>query len=523
MKNIFTLSLFIFFSYASPAQPLVGFPQPGMSQVEIYHGDWTINGYPSNSSFYYSGDTVVNGLSFAVMTTSNFNTGNFYTYYNGGKIYAGNGNIFLSNPLAYSSWRLYDFSLNVGDTITLGTYLNNGLFTVSLVTPMLLQNGQTRKYMELTQGSRTIKWLDGVGDIQYGFFYNADFEGGYEDFICHSDSSGMVYSDVTFNLICDPVNPVVTIGTATCGSFTFNFSSASDCGSCSGSVNISNISGGTGPYSLSWSHTADTSSVQPSVCGGAYQIIITDALSNSCSALLYVLSGPTANVQLSNYDCINGNSTICIVTYYGMPPFAYQWSTGSSTRCVNNLPPGSYPVTITDAAGCQQTINAIVPVTSPLVAYATITNANCQSCCDGNVLLNFYNGTPPYAITSPVTWPSPGTFCTGVYPYTVTDFFGCAYSDTATVGFTTGVFEINDQDISLFPQPANDKITVQLKGNVITKLKIFDLMSRTLLQLEIEKISSKEINLADLIPGFYIIEIETSNKQSVRTQFVISR
>jgi hypothetical protein len=44
----------------------------------------------------------------------------------------------------------------------------------------------------------------------------------------------------------------------------------------------------------------------------------------------------------------------------GIPPYSYAWSTGATTANINNVATGAYSLTVTDANGCQSTVNTYV-------------------------------------------------------------------------------------------------------------------------------------------------------------------
>lgn len=124
----------------------------------------------------------------------------YYTYMraDSGKYYSLN---FCSNERLY-----YDFSKQTGDTLNLWDLgkvrvLETGLYT--------LDNGETRKKMLLKSITNSpfdpiYTWVDGIGDIENGFFRRTDFEGGNEQLICMRDAAnGVFYHSTARNLNCD--------------------------------------------------------------------------------------------------------------------------------------------------------------------------------------------------------------------------------------------------------------------------------------------------------------------------------
>lgn len=73
---------------------------------------------------------------------------------------------------------------------------------------------------------------------------------------------------------------------------------------------------------------------------------------------------PTCNLlaTATAYNAYGGgaNGTISASATNGTSPYSYTWSSGQTTPSINNLTPGQYTVTITDAAGCTASASATV-------------------------------------------------------------------------------------------------------------------------------------------------------------------
>ena len=114
--------------------------------------------------------------------------------------------------------------------------------------------------------------------------------------------------------------------------------------------------GGTAPYSYQWSNGANTEDLT-NLSEGEYAVTITDA--NGCTVEeVFVVPNP-GKVYISltvtdatSADAADGALTVTNV-FGGTPPYNYEWDMGATTASVDNLPPGNYSVTITDAEGCQ--------------------------------------------------------------------------------------------------------------------------------------------------------------------------
>ncbi len=94
--------------------------------------------------------------------------------------------------------------------------------------------------------------------------------------------------------------------------------------------------------------------------------------------------------------------------------------------------------------------------------------------------------------------------------YNVTIYSGCKSSN------------IENNVITLFPNPANALTTVSSSIDVMTKIEIFDLMNLYLKTISINKQKSVNINLFDLKPGIYNCRI-TTDKGVQNQKLVIKR
>ena len=192
-----------------------------------------------------------------------------------------------------------------------------------------------------------------------------------------------------------------------------------------------NATGGTAPYSYSWSTGAITQSIN-GLPAGSYSVIVTDA--NNCTSTATVaLTQPTAislnPVVSSNVSCFGGaNGAINITANGGVTPYSYLWANGSIQEDLTNLSAGNYSVTITDANGC--TTNGAYTITQPTLALSltqTQTNVSCFGGTNGSINISTIGGTAPYTYA----WSNGSNsedltnITAGNYSLTITDANGC--------------------------------------------------------------------------------------------------
>lgn len=189
-----------------------------------------------------------------------------------------------------------------------------------------------------------------------------------------------------------------------------------------------NGSGGTTPYSFSWTGGATTKTIT-GLSTGSYTVTITD--NNGCSdEATVVINQPAAvsvGIDSKNLRCFNDNSgTAEANASGGTSPYTYLWSDNQSSKKAINLSAGSYSVTVTDANGC--TGNASVGISEPTQLSASInshTEPSCNGGSDGTATVSASGGTAAYTYqwndASNQTTQTANGLTAGSYSVTVTD------------------------------------------------------------------------------------------------------
>jgi gliding motility-associated-like protein len=199
------------------------------------------------------------------------------------------------------------------------------------------------------------------------------------------------------------------------------------------------VSGGTAPYTYSWTNGATTEDVN-SLAAGSYTATITDA--NNCTATATVtITQPSAVLSAS----INGTNVLCfgnttgaadLTVSGGTAPYTYAWSNSSTAEDLSNLSAGNYDLTITDANNC--TTTATVTITQPSAALSASingTNVLCFGNTTGAADLTVSGGTAPYtyAWSNSSTNEDLSNIAAGNYDVTITDANNCTATATVTI------------------------------------------------------------------------------------------
>ncbi len=148
------------------------------------------------------------------------------------------------------------------------------------------------------------------------------------------------------------------------------------------------------------------------------------------------LSGTANNVQCAT----SANGSIQTTVTGGSTPYSYVWSGPTpippNTANPTNLMPGTYTVTLTDAAGCTRTATFTIIAPNPLTpTVAGVSGTNCYNPNSGSIDLNVSGGFPNYTYlwSHGAQVQDPSGLSAGTYTVTVTDQSGCTNTASATV------------------------------------------------------------------------------------------
>ncbi|MEA3447219.1 MAG: gliding motility-associated C-terminal domain-containing protein [Bacteroidota bacterium] len=233
------------------------------------------------------------------------------------------------------------------------------------------------------------------------------------------------------------------------------------CGGDNGSISGIGVSAGTPPYTYAW-YDATSNQVGSgldinNIGGGNYLLEVTD--DNGCVAQVgpYTIDdvpGPILDHYAVDVSCYGGSDgEIYVNVSGGTAPFSYDWSNGDNTQNLSGLDAGIYALTVTDANGCEASLQATISEPAPIYAsadsdvvicYGQTTDIN-ASASGGSSPYSFYWGNG--------TVFSPGGSTFSVSPDNDTVFFvyavdanGC-HSDTVTVNVTVSPEMFLDLDV----------------------------------------------------------------------------
>jgi len=238
----------------------------------------------------------------------------------------------------------------------------------------------------VTTGSITFNITQYIGSIYTGieFLYR-----GYDGNYCAID-----------NVLIEGVNYP---GTGALTVSVINLQNVSCYGNCDGLIDIT-VSGGTPPYSYTWSNGATSEDIS-GLCSSPYSVTVVDSSGNNgtWSGSLYqpnLLTASSTTVPATS--CSSNDGSINITVSGGTPPYSYYLNGSLYTAgTFNNLSAGTYGIGIIDANGCTDSIGVTITSlggTGPTVN-PTSTNVSCFGSNDGEITLGL-QATPITTIFS---------------------------------------------------------------------------------------------------------------------------
>lgn len=203
-----------------------------------------------------------------------------------------------------------------------------------------------------------------------------------------------------------------------------------------GSIELS-ISGGTEPYTISWSNGSNLQN-QSELFAGNYSATITDTKGcvQTKSISLYNTNAIQVGAQIVQPSCQEGTTgSVDLTVSGGTEPYMIGWNTGDVGNYITGLTDGFYKTTITDLNGCTFSDTYAIETNMGITATAIITRPNCFDDPTGAIDLTVSGGTEPYS----VEWSNGATsedisgLTSGNYTATITDAKGCSTQYKASV------------------------------------------------------------------------------------------
>ncbi len=285
-----------------------------------------------------------------------------------------------------------------------------------------------------------------------------------------ADSQGRMFSD-TLTVASAPSPSIIDVpGTDI------------SCGSLSGGTATALVTGGTSPYTYQWSSGAVTA-LATMLASGTHRVTVSDA--SGCMDSMQVEIGLNGQITLavdgeaiSCYGAADGQVSANAVN--GLPPFTYAWMpTLGADSSYQNLGPGQYNVTVSDAYGCTSSFSFNLSEPQLLSGQVLSTPASGSQNPNGGATAQPTGGTPPYSYA----WSNGGSaqeltgLLPGTYTVTISDQHGCTTVVSGEVTFVSGTWSAAATEVRVWPNPAADFLYLEA-GEGSGQLSLYDLRGR---------------------------------------------
>lgn len=170
-------------------------------------------------------------------------------------------------------------------------------------------------------------------------------------------------------------------------------------GDATGSIDIT-VDGGVPPYNYNWSNGAGTQDID-SLTAGTYEVTVTD--SEGCTEVYEarVFEPEELTVEFDNVRdvrCYGDNGgAVNIEVLGGVTPYSYDWSNGATTQDITGVEAGNYSVSVVDANGCSEELDADISQPERLdVTLVSSEDVSYYGGEDGAIDIEVEGGNPPY-------------------------------------------------------------------------------------------------------------------------------
>jgi len=298
---------------------------------------------------------------------------------------------------------------------------------------------------------------------------------------------------------------------------------------CANQVSAISITPDTLATSYTWASTGDivivsgqgttNITISSSGAGGTLSVYASNVCGDgplSTVQTITVLAQPMVTITASAVSVCENEQ----ITLSGNNALTYSWNNGviDSVAFIPN--DTSYTVTGTDTNGCTNTATQSIVIHSlPLV---TLSSTMTGTFCGGQDVT--LTGTPAGGVYSQVSGPasalisnvfnapSQGAWTLG---YTFTDANGCVNNDTIAfvIDCMVGLDLISaNGKMNVYPIPNNGNFTIKSDLTSAGTLELFNVSGQLVYSQLIDNLSEKMIEIKDLTPGIYTVNIKSGEQ-----------
>lgn len=339
--------------------------------------------------------------------------------------------------------------------------------TVTEPDELILQDLQTEipSCVSYDDGTATVDAIGGT--MPYSFTWDSGETGANATNLAASNDHWVAVEDANncvdtlFFSLNDPVGLTLDLSAQDVSCFAYTDGSAT-----------AMVTGGSTPYSYTWTTSTATTATAPDLAAGTYTVEIRDANNCLITDMIEVGSPDALELVLTPDDpncfmATDGN--ILAAVDGGTAPYTYQWN-DAAAQTVNpavNLAAQTYMLTVTDANNCTITETATLDEPQELTATDNMQEQACTGPPNGQAGVVPTGGTPPYSYAwsnGQDTQTATG-LTAGSHTVTITDSQLCTYTTTidVTLAESVAIVDFTNTDVSCFGG-SDATVSVNLTG-----------------------------------------------------------
>ena len=428
----------------------------------------------------------------------------------------------FQQSLEYMIFPIMNYSIDAGYTVSGNNISAGGTVNFNNTSSAILKNRMLNinVFEQVWQGQPDSTFFWNFGDSPAN---TVSFNASHNYNLCGAYTSLLYANNIGYYTFCEDT----ALSTINVNMISGISSTAVSClGGSNGSALVT-VSGGTAPYTYSWSPSGGTSSIASNLSAGNYTCTISS--SNGCSATQTTsISQPSVNptVNLGNDITTCSGSTITLNAQNSGA--TYTWNDNSNAQTLSVITSGTYYVTVSFSGGCTASDTILVNFNqSPSVSL----NLGIDSFCVNSGLIALSGGLPAGGVFSG-TGVTNNNFDASVGPgnfnitYTYTDSVnGCSasVSQSIYVDQCLSVLGLIENSVQVFPNPASDEISIQ-SSELVEKstLDMFDMQGKRLKTTPLISGERNVISLIDIAEGVYSLRIISGNN-STQIRLIICR
>lgn len=224
-----------------------------------------------------------------------------------------------------------------------------------------------------------------------------------------------------------------------------------------------------------------------------------------------VKQGPFALYEPNKYKAFCDGDSAQVRVFGGQPQYSYSWSNGNTGTSFYSKETESFILTISEPNNkCKRKYGPLTTYKEPKPTTPVVEKIDRDSSAMYSSLADNYQWQLNKLDIFGASDRKYNFVLQGMYRVRTTNAAGCiAYSDEIDpFKFGAGVVSTTLSDLSIYPNPVENLLTIASSKNSIASVKITDMLGREVMNIHLQKQKTQSIDLSPLVRGHYMLQIE---------------